>query len=587
MRSRHNTVAALLLVCALASVAFASKVTEPKHVHHESVMDKVASSLGFGHKEAAAQADLEAAAVSSCDPHQLFLTLALALTLPGPDQPPPVTLDTAGDHMATAGGLLGSAMNKAADSVKASLHGHMDQTAAATENVRLKSGGRAQAAADELAAAAEKALHASKGHAASHEDPRGTVGKILDSVMGKSHASASDRAADVAEALHIPVPSSSSHHHEGHKTAHVEIPVAQESAGWTGERHEQQVVDVREMGLGSEAVPEGVGRDVKGWGWAAARDAVMKVVQGGGGEARGAGEGSGREATLQGLAGELLEKAKRAVNDAGNLLRTGSIHAANSAEDTVMGAKAATQATGDKAMAGAKDGAASIIGKAREMADAAADAVRSATASVTGSTHAAAQTASAEAKDVADSAQNSAHHAHKVVKGAAVDAADTVSGHVKGAQATARHAANTASDAISSTVKSGQTKTAQAASTVQDAASSTASRVAGAAGDAVDAVRGAVAGAVGAVQDAVSGAAGAVHGAVRDTAGAVSDAADSVVGGVKAGAQAVADKAHAVGAHATITMAEQVQSAAKAVEHGAHDVHASARSVKHNAKSEL
>ncbi|GFH31824.1 hypothetical protein HaLaN_30941, partial [Haematococcus lacustris] len=84
-------------------------------------------------------------------------------------------------------------------------------TAAATENVRLKSGGRAQAAADELAAAAEKALHASKGHAASHEDPRGTVGKILDS----------------------------------------------ESAGWTGERHEQQVVDVREMGLGSEAVPEG------------------------------------------------------------------------------------------------------------------------------------------------------------------------------------------------------------------------------------------------------------------------------------------------------------------------------------------
>ncbi|GFH12909.1 hypothetical protein HaLaN_08688, partial [Haematococcus lacustris] len=29
MRSRHNTVAALLLVCALASVAFASKVTEP------------------------------------------------------------------------------------------------------------------------------------------------------------------------------------------------------------------------------------------------------------------------------------------------------------------------------------------------------------------------------------------------------------------------------------------------------------------------------------------------------------------------------------------------------------------------------
>jgi hypothetical protein len=35
------------------------------------------------------------------------------------------------------------------------------------------------------------------------QDPRTVVGKVIDSVMGKSHATATDRVADVAGSLHM------------------------------------------------------------------------------------------------------------------------------------------------------------------------------------------------------------------------------------------------------------------------------------------------------------------------------------------------------------------------------------------------
>jgi hypothetical protein len=43
------------------------------------------------------------------------------------------------------------------------------------------------------------------------QDPRSFVGKAVDSVLGKSHASASDRVADLADSFHLP---RRHHHHE-------------------------------------------------------------------------------------------------------------------------------------------------------------------------------------------------------------------------------------------------------------------------------------------------------------------------------------------------------------------------------------
>jgi hypothetical protein len=53
------------------------------------------------------------------------------------------------------------------------------------------------------------------------QDPRTVVGKVIDSVMGKSHATASDRVADAADAVHVtggghttPEPAAHQEHHD-------------------------------------------------------------------------------------------------------------------------------------------------------------------------------------------------------------------------------------------------------------------------------------------------------------------------------------------------------------------------------------
>jgi hypothetical protein len=71
------------------------------------------------------------------------------------------------------------------------------------------------------------------------------VGKVIDSVLGKSHASAGDRAADLADALHLP-----GHH------------AATGAAVQSGEHHETQVGEGRGGGGGGGEGDSGCGSGI-------------------------------------------------------------------------------------------------------------------------------------------------------------------------------------------------------------------------------------------------------------------------------------------------------------------------------------